>query len=96
MSIRIAPVLHHFNRADLVTDSALAAWGFLPSALTQIHVALILGVLNLLIVVAFRALELVLRERRTRHDAQRERELRELQERLSQYEPVTVPGKVSQ
>jgi hypothetical protein len=57
-------VLHHLTSTDLLKDTLLACFGFLPTAITQADVALILGLLNLAVVIVFRLVELRRRERR--------------------------------
>ncbi len=57
-------MFHNLTQNDLAKDFLLAALGFMPSALTQIHVALILGLCNILIVFIFRLVELSRRDRR--------------------------------
>ena len=63
-------MLENLTSTDLAKDSLLAALGFMPSALTQAQVELILGLLNILIVVLFRVIEL---KRRNRRDDEIER-----------------------
>lgn len=50
--------LHYLTPSDLAKDLILATLGLTLGAITQIDVSLILGLLNLLLVFAFRLIEL--------------------------------------
>lgn len=62
---------------DIIKDSVLAAFGFLPGALTQVDVAIIFGLLNLLVVILFRLFEL-------RRRGKRDQEIARLQAHIAQ------------
>ena len=52
----------HLTPSDIAKDSLLAAIGFSPAfLLTHVEVAILFGVLNLVVVIAFRAVELWLK-----------------------------------
>ncbi len=70
-------MFYNLTPHDLLKDSFLAAFGFIPTALTQVHVALILGLLNLAVVVTFRLIEL-------RRRSAREEEIERLQARIDE------------
>lgn len=52
----------HLTPGDVAKDSLLAAIGFSPALLlSHVEVAILFGVLNLIVVIAFRAVELWLK-----------------------------------
>lgn len=52
-------MFQHFTPGEAVKDSCLAAFGFSPTAfLAHVETGLVLGVLNIVVVIVFRVIEL--------------------------------------
>lgn len=56
--LSLLKLLKFLRLGDALKDSALAAYGYWPALLLHIETGLLLGLLNLLVVVIFRAVEL--------------------------------------
>lgn len=68
-------LLKFLRPGDAFKDTALAAFGYWPALVMQIETGVILGVLNLLVVVIFRAVELRHRMRLDRERAAARRKI---------------------